>query len=52
MIETLSALLGFDLTQCNPDLVLMVSALFLVLVVSFLYDLALLLFGYIGGKRR
>lgn len=52
MIETISSLIGLDLTACNQDLVLIIAAVFLLLVVSFLYDVAIMLFGYIGGKRR
>ena len=52
MYDTLSQLLGLDLSVYNQDMVFAVCALFLLLVVSFFYDLMLMLFGYIGGKRR
>ncbi|MCI8798206.1 MAG: hypothetical protein HFH88_00125 [Lachnospiraceae bacterium] len=52
MIQTLSDLIGLDLSACNQDLVLIIAAMFLLLVISFLYDIGIMLFGYIGGKRR
>lgn len=52
MIQTLGDLIGLDLSACNQDLVLIIAAVFLLLVVSFVYDIAVMLFGYIGGKRR
>lgn len=52
MIQTLSELIGLDLSACNQDLVLIIAAVFLFLVVSFIYDIAVMVFGYIGGKRR
>lgn len=52
MTETLSALLGLDLSECNADLVFLVSSLFLFLAVSFVYQVLMYMVGYIGGKRR
>lgn len=52
MVDTISRLLGLDLSVCDPDLVFLVCAVFLLLVVSAVYDLLVMLFGYIGGKRR
>ncbi len=52
MIEYIGVLLGLDLTECNPDIVLVVSSMFLLLSVSAIYDMVAMLFGYIGGKRR
>ena len=52
MTDILSSLLGLDLSKCNDDLVFLVSSLFLFLAVSFLYQLLIMMAGYIGGKRR
>lgn len=50
--DILSGLLGLDLSSLNADLVFLVCSVFLLVSVSFLYDIMLMLFGYIGGKRR
>lgn len=52
MIDTLSALLNMDLSVYDPNLLLLLSALFLVMIINFVYDLLMMLFGYIGGKRK
>lgn len=52
MIETIGKLLGMDLAVCNQDLVLIISAIFLLLIVNTIYDLVMLIFGYIGGRKR
>lgn len=52
MVDTIAELLGMDLSLYNQDLVFSVCSVFLLLVVSFVYDLLVMLFGYIGGKRR
>lgn len=52
MIDTLSQLLGLDLSVYNQDIVFVVCAMFLFLIVCFVYDLLMMLFGYIGGKRK
>lgn len=52
MIETISRLLGLDLSLYNQDIVFLVCAAFLFLAVCFVYDLLMMVFGYIGGKRR
>ncbi len=52
MIDTLSNLLGLDLSVYDSNLLLLISAVFLLLIISFVYDLMLMLFGYIGGKRK
>lgn len=52
MAETLSALLGLDLSKCNDDLVFLVSSIFLFLAVSFVYQVLMYIVGFIGGKRR
>lgn len=50
--EIIYQLLGLDLASCNQDLVFLICAAFLFLAVSFVYDLLMMVFGYIGGKRR
>ena len=52
MIDTISSLIGIELSKCNQDLVLIIGAICLIMVISCLYDLALMLFGYLGGKRK
>lgn len=52
IIDVISQLLGLDLSVYNQDLVFLVCAVFLFLVVSFVYELLMMIFGYIGGKRR
>mgnify|MGYP005819993331 CR=1 FL=1 len=50
--DALSRLLGLDLSAYNDDAVFLVCSVFLLIVVCFLYDFLLMLFGYIGGKRK
>ncbi len=52
MIQYLGELLGLDLSRCNPDIVLVVASMFLLLCISAIYDMVAMLFGYIGGKRK
>lgn len=52
MVEVISNLLGLDLSLYNQNIVLLVAVVFLSLVVRFLYDLLIMLFGYIGGRRK
>lgn len=52
MINTLSQLLNMDLSGYNPDLVLTIAGCLLFVIVTFVYDLLFMVFGYIGGKRR
>lgn len=52
MIDNLSQLLNMDLSRYNPDLVLTIAACLLFTVVTFVYDLLFMVFGYIGGKKR
>lgn len=52
MIDTLSQLLNMDLSRYNPDLVLTLAGCLLFVIVTFVYDLLFMVFGYIGGKRR
>lgn len=50
--DTLSELLGLDLSAYNQDMVFSVCAVIFILVLSFFYDLILMVLGYLGGKRR
>lgn len=52
MIDNLSELLGLDLSVYNQDFVFVILSMFLFLILSFVYDVLLTVFGYIGGKRR
>lgn len=52
MADVLSRLLGLDLSSYNQDFVFLVCSLFLFVSVCFCYDLLMMVFGYIGGKRR
>lgn len=52
MVNIISQLMGLDLMQINQDIVFLVCSVFLFLVVHFVYDILMMLFGYIGGKRR
>lgn len=52
MADIISRLLGLDLTQYNQDLVFLICSVFLFLVIHFSYDVLMMIFGYIGGKRR
>lgn len=52
MADTISALLGLDLSLCNQDLVLVVLSVFLLLSVTFVYQVLMFLVGFLGGKRR
>ena len=50
--DILSELLGLDLSVYNQDMVFVVCAVLFILIVSFFYDLMLIVLGYLGGKRR
>lgn len=52
MADTISRLLGLDLSAYNQDIVFIVCSIFLFLIICFVYDLLMMVFGYIGGKRR
>lgn len=52
MVDIISRLLGLDLSLYNQDMVFLVCSVFLFLIVHFVYDVLMMVFGYIGGKRR
>lgn len=52
MADIISRLLGLDLNMYNQDMVFLVCSVFLFLIVHFVYDVLMMVFGYIGGKRR
>lgn len=52
MADVIERLLGLDLSLYNQDMVFLICSVFLFIAVSFVYDILLMVFGYIGGKRR
>lgn len=50
--DVLQSLYGFDLSSVNQTVLFCASSLFIFFIIQFFYEILIMLFGYIGGKRK